>query len=879
MTGKGMAFALAVLMLIGLAHPAAGQSAVQLKDVQVEQQNDSVTVKLWTTGIPSYSASLIDTPTRLVIDLTGTAYAWDKSRVNPDVAPIREIRGSQWKVGTARIVLELTRKVGYRIEPSAEGLSVVLEPSASAASDDAPKATASKPTPKTVAKAEVAKAETPKSDGAKPEMAKVEAPKTDARKDIVRVDAPKAEPAKKDVARAETPQAEPTKVEPVKKDVVRVETPKAEPTKAEPVKKDVARAETPKAEPTKAEAPKAVVKAEVPKVEAAKADASKADARVEAAPVVPPPPAIVAQATVTPAPPPANGGRLLSMDFKDADVINLLRILAAESGKNIVAGDDVKGKVSVSLRNVTWEQALDTILEVKGLQKIEKGNVIRIVSTEQLTKEREAEARVNEAKLKAEIDTRTKLAEAQIREQDLAARKIANEAAAEEARSRGPLREETVRLSYADPEEVAKTLQGILGIPPEGTQPVSGTIPSVPPVISSTAPNLALPNQPPFSALYGPGQPPTAAVSISQDVLAKGITIRSHKPTNTIFIRHYQADLERIKKLIREQLDIPLPQVKIEARMEILDRTALEAIGVQWGGAAAGNTKNTTLVGQGFQSAPSAVPGMTLPAVGGVLQPDGSTVVTAPTGVQGVQPRNTDLTLSRLLPVDRLTGLPIGGNLVNIPFQSLPNASQFTPAGGIAFGIVGTNFNINLALQALENQGKTRTLARPEIVTVENNKAEVSLGEEIPYATVSSAGTQIQFKEAVLKLTVTPTVTREKINSEEITKIKMVVIVENNSRGDTITPAAGVSVPIINRRKAETQVLMREGERLVIGGVTQSVQQNTVRKVPLFGDIPLLGWLFKARETFESGRELVVFLTPSLVKTDGTLAARPASGK
>ena len=842
MKGKGMAFALAVLMLMGLAHPAAGQSAVQLKDVQVEQQTNSVTVKLWTTGTPNYSASLIDTPTRLVIDLTGTAYAWDKSRMNPDVPPIREIRGSQWKVGTARIVLELTRKVGYRIEPSAEGLSVILEPSGTAVSEDAPKAAASKPAPKAVAKPEVAKPEVAKSESPKPDALKAE-----PRKDVARIDAPKA---------AETP-------------------------KAEPVKKDVARAETPKAEPTKVEVPKPVVKAEVPKVEAAKADAPKAEARVEPAPViVAPPPAIVAQATATPTPPPAGGsGRLLSMDFKDADVVNLLRILAAESGKNIVAGEDVKGKVSISLRNVTWDQALETILEVKGLQKIEKGNVIRIVSTEQLTKEREAEARVNEAKLKAEIDTRTKLAEAQIREQDLAARRIVQEAAAEEARSRGPLREETVRLSYADPEEVAKTLQGILGIPPEGTQPVSGTIPSVPAVIGSTPPNLALPNQPPFSALYGPGPPPAPVVSISQDVLAKGITIRAHKPTNTIFIRHYQADLERIKKLIREQLDIPLPQVKIEARMEILDRTALEAIGVQWGGATAANAGHSTLVGQGFQSAPSAVPGMTLPAVGGVLQPDGSTVVTAPTGVQGFQSRNTDLTLSRLLPVDRLTGLPIGGNLVNIPFQSLPNASQFTPAGGIAFGIVGTKFNINLALQALENQGKTRTLARPEIVTVENNKAEVSLGEEIPYATVSSAGTQIQFKEAVLKLTVTPTVTREKLNNEEITKIKMVVIVENNSRGDTITPAAGVSVPIINRRKAETQVLMREGERLVIGGVTQSVQQNTVRKVPLFGDIPLLGWLFKARENFETGRELVVFLTPSLVKSDGALAARPGSGK
>ena len=166
-----------------------------------------------------------------------------------------------------------------------------------------------------------------------------------------------------------------------------------------------------------------------------------------------------------------------------------------------------------------------------------------------------------------------------------------------------------------------------------------------------------------------------------------------------------------------------------------------------------------------------------------------------------------------------------------------------------------------------------------EIVTVENSKASVTLGEEIPYATVSSAGTQIQFKEAVLKLEVTPTVIREKIGGEDITKIKMVVLVENNSRGDTLSPAPGVSVPLINRRKTETQVLMREGERLVIGGVTQSVQQNTVRKVPLFGDIPVLGWLFKQRENFETGRELVVFVTPTILKTDGAQPAQAAPGK
>src|SRR4029450_4745793 len=101
----------------------------------------------------------------------------------------------------------------------------------------------------------------------------------------------------------------------------------------------------------------------------------------------------------------------------------------------------------------------------------------------------------------------------------------------------------------------------------------------------------------------------------------------------------------------------------------------------------------------------------------------------------------------------------------------------------------------------------------------------------------------------------------------------------NNPRGQSRSPAPGVLVPVINKRKAETQVLIREGERLVIGGVTQSSQEHNVRKVPLFGDIPVAGWLFKARENFESGRELVVFLTPSLVKSEAAIAARPPASR
>jgi type IV pilus assembly protein PilQ len=330
-------------------------------------------------------------------------------------------------------------------------------------------------------------------------------------------------------------------------------------------------------------------------------------------------------------------------------------------------------------------------------------------------------------------------------------------------------------------------------------------------------------------------------------VLFKGLTIRAHRPTNTLFLRLYQADIERVKTLIKESLDIPLPQVKIEARMEILDRSALEQIGIQWGGAFAAPVNSTTVVGRGFESAGSSA-----------LIPGGIPIPPAPVGFT---PGNPGLTLANALPVSAATGLPLGGNLVNLPISALPTAGAL-PAAGLAFGIVGTRFNVNLALQALATQNKTRTLARPEVVTVENAKAVMSLGEEIPYATVSSAGTQIQFKEALLKLEVTPTVIRE----GDVTKIKMVVVVENNSRGAVVNLGSAGSPPAINRRKAETQVLIREGERLIIGGVTTNTSVEETRKVPIFGDIPLMGWLFKQRERSETGRELVVFLTPSIFR-------------
>src|SRR5881628_3497191 len=395
---------LALVLLVPTGSWAQAEPA-RLSDVTVTPHPDSVTVFVKTSREAQYKADLVDSPSRLVIDLENTVYAWRKTPLSVGKDPLKQVRGSQFRPGVARVVLDLSRTVGYAIREEPDGLAIVI------------------------------------------------------------------------------------------------------PTAAPP-----------------ASAPAANVAA-----------MPAASAPRDAPPAATPRPVQLAQATPPPAP--TNGQRLISFDFKDADVVNLLRILAAESNKNVVIGDDFKGKMSITLKNVPWDLALDTVLETRGLRKVEKDGVLRIVSNEQLIKEREAAARVEEARIKAESEVRVKAAEAQLKEQEAIDKKRSSDAAAAELLARGPLREETIRLPYGDPEEIARTLQGILGIPAEGIQAQIAPAGGPPPIAG-----------PPFSALYGtaPQPPPLVPLSPAADVLAKGITIRAHKPTNSIFIRHYEHDLERI---------------------------------------------------------------------------------------------------------------------------------------------------------------------------------------------------------------------------------------------------------------------------------------------------------------------------------------------
>jgi type IV pilus assembly protein PilQ len=516
---------------------------------------------------------------------------------------------------------------------------------------------------------------------------------------------------------------------------------------------------------------------------------------------------------------------LTTLDLRGADVQTTLRLLAERYRVSLLVTPDATGLITVGLYEVPVRDAFEALVRTAGLVCIVRDGILVVAPVERLRKEAEATREQQRKESASEAEARKKVVEARREEIALA-----------EAQARGPLREETIRLVYADAADVAKTLIGILGLPPTGVlvppAPGPGIYAAPPPLEISSGPtvNLSTPSVVPQSLLV-------------PETMAKGITVSAYKPTNSIFIRHYEADVVRIKRLVQEQLDVPQRQVQIAAQMVVVVRNALEQLGVQWGGTAVGGP-SPTLLGRGLAQPVDAATGTAVPQGTGL-------------GVPGTA-NNPTFTRTNILPVSPTTGLPLGGNVVNLPVSALPTLAN--PALGLMFGIVGRNFNVNLAIQALETQGKARSLAEPKTVTVENSTAIISRGFEVPYVSQSGfGGTQVQFKDALLKLEVTPRVIRE----SESNQIRMKVVVENNEPDFTRTVLGN---PPIFKRRAENEVVIRDGERLVIGGVLTDNDNKTLREVPGLGRIPVLGWLFKSRELSVDSQEMVVIITPTVVE-------------
>jgi type IV pilus assembly protein PilQ len=295
--------------------------------------------------------------------------------------------------------------------------------------------------------------------------------------------------------------------------------------------------------------------------------------------------------------------------------------------------------------------------------------------------------------------------------------------------------------------------------------------------------------------------------------------------TNTMIINDLPAYLDRARALIAD-LDRATPQVEIEARIVVTSRNFTRDVGIQWGflnqqAPAFGNTTNLS-----FPHA-IVINGQGVPSTGGIPADQGGEAPGAGIGSTG------------------------RGYLVNLP------AAGFTSGIGISLGNIIGSFNLDLALTALERQGRGRLLSTPKVTTQNNQAAEIKQGVQIPIQTVANNTVTVQFKDAVLTLKVTPQIT-------EAGTVILSVEVENNA-ADFANLVNGI--PPINTQSAKTQVLVRDGSTAVIGGIYQSNEQTSLQTTPFLGRLPVLGYLFRNRFVTSTNNELLLFITPRIIRS------------
>ncbi|WP_372965974.1 type IV pilus secretin PilQ [Marinobacter sp.] len=287
--------------------------------------------------------------------------------------------------------------------------------------------------------------------------------------------------------------------------------------------------------------------------------------------------------------------------------------------------------------------------------------------------------------------------------------------------------------------------------------------------------------------------------------------VSSDKRTNTITVRESADKLEEIRRLV-STWDVPVRQVSIEARIVRAQTNVAENLGVRWGGAAYDVSGNDVVT------------------VGGSL----GTLSEARSAASG------------------------GSNTISFP-GALGVDLGVTDEGSSSFAIGwgSDDFLIDLELSALESDGQAEVVSQPRVITADRQSASIKSGEEIPYQEATSSGaTNVEFKEAVLSLEVTPQITPDD-------KIIMDLVVSQDSRGEV---TAGI--PSINTNEVTTQVLVANGETVVLGGIFQSEVTTQTTKTPFLGDIPYLGRLFKRTEHVDERSELLIFITPKIIKSD-----------
>jgi type IV pilus assembly protein PilQ len=464
-------------------------------------------------------------------------------------------------------------------------------------------------------------------------------------------------------------------------------------------------------------------------------------------------------------------GEPLSLNFHNIELRSVLQIIADFTSLNLVVSDSVTGSITLHLDQVPWDQALETILNSKGLGKRQLGNIVMIAPAAEIAEQERLQIEANR------------------QSQQLAT-----------------LETTFLRIKYADASAIYKLFV-------EGSSQIAST------------------------EERGGGN--------GESILSKRGRAVVDERTNTIILTDTTAKIAGFKRLVAE-IDIPIKQVLIEARIVIANTDFKKELGVIWGLAGIdklSGSKFSSISGDRSLSFSGRRSGLA-PGAGVAesftYQTDEVEVDPGPDGIAFTKDdvtkatRNYDFGLSDSLAID----------------LGITN-----PSGSFSLGYLTDNLLIDLELSALESDGYAEIVSQPKVLTADKQQAVIKSGTEIAYQKASSSGaTSIEFKEAVLQLEVTPQITPDN-------HIIVDLMVSQDSVG-AFTPSGE---PAIDITQIETQVLVGDGQTLVLGGIFHTEEVKGSEKVPILGDIPFFGRLFRNDLRNTEKREILIFLTPKII--------------
>jgi type IV pilus assembly protein PilQ len=297
--------------------------------------------------------------------------------------------------------------------------------------------------------------------------------------------------------------------------------------------------------------------------------------------------------------------------------------------------------------------------------------------------------------------------------------------------------------------------------------------------------------------------------------------------TNTLLLQDTADRLTDIRRLVAT-LDIPIRQVLIEARIVIVNDDFTRELGVRAG--------YTNIQSNGSD--------------GAIIT--GGSASAVDTGLSSALDNLANPSNGTVSPID----VPTGAGATDRYNVNLPVVS---PAGRLAFAILGSDYIVDLELSAAQAEGRGEVKSSPHVITANQKEASIEQGVEIPYQQAASSGaTTVEFKKAVLALKVTPQITPDN-------RIILDLNVKKDSVGTVLVSSGGVGVPSIDTREISTQVLVNDGQTVVLGGILETEERESETKVPYLGDVPVLGRLFKTTRRTNNKDELLIFVTPKIL--------------